>query len=242
MQKVQGERPVTLVGYSLGARVIYQALLALAEQKAFGLVESVFLIGAPTPCEDRDWRRIRVVVAGRVVNVYTQEDYILGFLYRTSSLQYGVAGLQALEDVERIENYDATALMGGKGHASYRYIAGQILQQVGVEDIDLAVIEKQRIARGKLEREPAVGQLVHTEDLLEESELPDNRDKEMKQEPERHLSIHQEIKPSDNAMTDYVESPFKLAQSVTPESEEEDSDEDVGQRIAMVDLDPKPVL
>jgi hypothetical protein len=242
MQKVQGERPVTLVGYSLGARIIYQALLVLADQNAFGLVESVFLIGAPTPCEDRDWRRIRAVVAGRVVNVYSQEDYILGFLYRTSSLQYGVAGLQAVEDVERIENYDATTLMGGKGHASYRYIAGQILQQIGVEDIDLAVIEKQKIARGKLEGEPAVGQLIPTEDLLGGSELPDNRDRETREEPQHHSSIHEEITPSDNKVTNLIESPSKLARSVTPELEEEDSDEDVGQRIAMVDLDPKPVL
>ncbi len=177
-----------------------------------------------------------------VVNVYSQEDYILGFLYRTSSLQYGVAGLQAVEDVERIENYDATTLMGGKGHASYRYIAGQILQQIGVEDIDLAVIEKQKIARGKLDGEPVVGQLIPTEDLLGGSELPDNRDRETREEPQHHLSIHEEITPSDNKVTNLNESPSKLARSVTPESEEEDSDENVGQRIAMVDLDPKPIL
>ena len=47
MQKAQGERPITLVGFSLGARVIYQALLYLAEHNAFGLVESVVLIGTP---------------------------------------------------------------------------------------------------------------------------------------------------------------------------------------------------
>lgn len=242
MQKVQGERPVTLVGYSLGARIIYQALLALAEQNAFGLVESVFLIGAPTPCEDRDWRRIRAVVAGRVVNVFSQEDYILGFLYRTSSLQYGVAGLQAVEDVERVENYDATTLMDGKGHASYRYLVGQILQQLGVEDIDLAVIEKQKTARGKLEGEPVEGQLIPTEDLLGGSERTGNRDQETRGEPEHLLSVHQEITPSDKIVTDLIEGPLKLARSITLESEEEDSDEGAGQRIAMVDLDPKPIL
>lgn len=241
MQKVQGERPVTLVGYSLGARVIYQALLALAEQNAFGLIESVFLLGAPTPCEDRDWRRIRAVVAGRIVNVYSQEDYILGFLYRTSSPQYGVAGLQVVEDVERIENYDATTLMGGKGHTSYRYIAGQILRQVGVEDIDLAVIEKQEIARKKLEGEPAMGQLIPTEDLLEESQLASNTAGGKREEPGQHSLIHQEITPSDNTVTNHIESPSNNARSNTPESEDEDSDEEVGQRIAMVDLDPKPV-
>lgn len=127
MPKVQGERPVTLVGYSLGARVIFQAMLILAEHSAFGLVESIVLIGAPVSVEDPPWRKVRAVVAGRVINVYSREDYILGFLYRTSSLQYGVAGLQIVDGVDRIENYDATNSMGRKGHASYRYLIGQIL-------------------------------------------------------------------------------------------------------------------
>ena len=91
MQKVQGKRPVILVGFSLGARVIYQAFQALVEQNAFGLVESVVLIGLTAPCEEQDWRKARAVVAGRVINVFSPEDYILGFLYRTSSLQYGVS-------------------------------------------------------------------------------------------------------------------------------------------------------
>jgi len=242
MQKVQGERPVTLVGYSLGARVIYQALLVLAEQNAFGLVESVYLIGAPTPCEDRDWRRIRAVVAGRVVNVYSQEDYILGFLYRTSSLQYGVAGLQAAEDVERIENYDATTLMGGKGHASYRYIAGQILRKVGVEDIDLGVIEREEIARRDPEGEPGTEELIPTEDLLGAAELPDNSGKQLREKPKHQSSVQREIEPHGNTVTNLIETSSDPARSATPGSEEEDSDEDSAQRIAMVDLDPEPIL
>jgi hypothetical protein len=36
----QGKRPLTLVGFSLGARVIYACLLSLAERGAFGLVEN----------------------------------------------------------------------------------------------------------------------------------------------------------------------------------------------------------
>ena len=41
INKVQGERPVTLCGFSLGARVIYTCLKTLAERKAFGLIENV---------------------------------------------------------------------------------------------------------------------------------------------------------------------------------------------------------
>jgi thioesterase domain-containing protein len=49
INKAQGERPVTLIGYSLGPRVIYSCLKSLAEREAFGLVEFVVFIGAPVP-------------------------------------------------------------------------------------------------------------------------------------------------------------------------------------------------
>ena len=182
MQKVQGERPVVLVGYSLGARVIYQALLALAERNAFGLVESVVFIGAPVPVEERSWRLIRGVVAGRVVNVYSQEDYMLGFLYRTSSLAYGVAGLQAIEDIDNVENYDATTLIDGKGHAQYKLIVGQILRQIGFEDIDLAEVEREEQETWKAANQQGVDDLIPTDDLLTATELPEDWEKQL-QEP-----------------------------------------------------------
>ncbi|KAH0155550.1 DUF726-domain-containing protein, partial [Aureobasidium melanogenum] len=56
INRAQGERPVTLVGYSLGARVIFTCLKSLAARKAFGLVENVVLLGAPTPSTAADWR------------------------------------------------------------------------------------------------------------------------------------------------------------------------------------------
>jgi pimeloyl-ACP methyl ester carboxylesterase len=87
INKAQGKRPVTLIGYSMGARLIYSCLMSLAERRAFGLVESAVLIGAPAPSDASVWRAIRSVVAGRLVNVYSEKDYVLAFLYRTSSIQ-----------------------------------------------------------------------------------------------------------------------------------------------------------
>lgn len=162
INKVQGERPVTLIGYSLGARVIYSCLNELANRKAFGLVESVCLIGAPVPSDPILWRRIRSVVAGRVVNVYSTKDYLLAFLYRANSLQYGIAGLQAIPDVQYIENVDVSDFV--EGHTQYRFLVGSILQKVELEDIDGATVELQmkklkrqedddRVAREKSEAE-----------------------------------------------------------------------------------------
>lgn len=135
INKAQGERPLTLVGYSLGAKVIFSCLKTLAERKAFGLVESVVLIGTPSPSTAAEWRQIRSVVSGRVVNVYSTNDYILGFLYRSHSVQYGVAGLQAIENVKGVENVDVSNYI--KGHTNYRFLTGRILKQIGFEDVDL---------------------------------------------------------------------------------------------------------
>jgi hypothetical protein len=143
INKAQGERPVTLVGYSLGAKVIFSCLQALAERKAFGLVESVVLIGAPAPSTAAEWRQIRSVVSGRVVNVFSTNDYILGFLYRSSSIQYGVAGLQAIQGVKGVENVDVSEYVSG--HTQYRFLTGRILTQIGFEDVDVeAVAEEER--------------------------------------------------------------------------------------------------
>ncbi|TDZ74681.1 putative membrane protein [Colletotrichum trifolii] len=137
-RKVQGDRPVSLIGYSLAARAIYTCLMVLAERRQFGLIESVVMIGTPAPSESRVWLALRSVVAGRLINVYSENDYILGFLYRTSNLQFGVAGLQAIQGAEGVENYDVSNMVSG--HLRYQYMIGTILKNIGWEDLDYAQI------------------------------------------------------------------------------------------------------
>ncbi|KAI1093341.1 DUF726-domain-containing protein [Rostrohypoxylon terebratum] len=134
INKAQGERPVTLVGYSLGAKVIYVCLQQLAERRAFGLVENAIMLGAPAPSKTADWRRIRSVVTGRVVNIYSTKDYILAFLSRTNSIQFGVAGLGPVLNVKGVENVEVGDLVNG--HTLYRHATAPILKRIGFEDID----------------------------------------------------------------------------------------------------------
>ncbi|KAF2829771.1 DUF726-domain-containing protein [Ophiobolus disseminans] len=168
INKVQGERPVTLVGYSLGARLIYSCLQKLAERRAFGLIENVVLLGAPCPSDVADWRSIRAVVSGRVVNVFSKQDFILGFLYRTSSVQLGVAGLQPIVGVHGVQNVDVSELVDG--HMQYRYLTGSILRKIGFEDVDIREVEhaeeemKKQQNEEKREREKNEGQSVEGED------------------------------------------------------------------------------
>ena len=144
INRSQGERPVTLVGYSLGARVIWSCLTALAERKAFGLVESAVLIGSPSPSDISTWRLMRTAVSGRLVNVYSTNDYLLAFLHRASSFQYGVAGLAPVSGLSGVENYDVSDTVSG--HLRYRYLVGAIMQKIGFEGIDKVEIAKEATA------------------------------------------------------------------------------------------------
>ena len=142
INRAQGERPMTLIGYSLGSRVIYSCLRSLAERKAFGLIENVVLIGSPVPSTSDNWRAMRSVVSGKMYNVYSNNDYILAFLYRATSIQLGVAGLQAISDVEGVENLDLSKEVSG--HLRYPDLIGKILKRAGfegiaVEDTDIEI-------------------------------------------------------------------------------------------------------
>lgn len=173
INKAQGERPVTLVGYSLGARVIYSCLMTLAKRRAFGLVESVVLIGAPTPSDTADWRIIRSVVASRFVNIYSSNDLILGFLYRTSSIQYGIAGLQKIEGLSSVENVDVSETVSG--HLRYRYLVGSILKKIGFEGLDLSEVKREEDILRDKDEEEEVKKLFEQGKIVGEKVLADGK-------------------------------------------------------------------
>jgi hypothetical protein len=75
-----GVRPVTLVGYSLGSRVIFSCIRELAAKGAYGLVQNVYLFGSPIVAKRDEYIRARSVVSGRFVNGYARNDWILGKL------------------------------------------------------------------------------------------------------------------------------------------------------------------
>ncbi|KAI2631704.1 DUF726-domain-containing protein [Xylaria nigripes] len=140
--RVQGERAVSLVGYGLGARVIYACLTSLSEKRAFGVVENVVLFGAPCPSEIRVWAAMKSVVSGRLINVYSKNDYLLGFLYRTCAWNFGVAGLQPIEGVPRVENVDLSHIISN--HLHYQDHIDNVLLYLRWEDVDYIEPNKNR--------------------------------------------------------------------------------------------------
>ncbi|KAI9029050.1 hypothetical protein CLU79DRAFT_525773 [Phycomyces nitens] len=132
MNRNLGSRPITLVGYSLGARMIFYCLLELARMNCYGLIENVALFGTPVSASRSQWNECTTVVAGKFINGYATNDWLLGFLFRASTAGLGdVAGLRPLDDIEgdRVQNLDCTDLI--KGHLSYRLTMPKLLKRAG---------------------------------------------------------------------------------------------------------------
>ncbi|KAI0432631.1 DUF726-domain-containing protein [Xylaria sp. FL1042] len=137
-----GTRPITLVGYSLGSRVILSCLLELARKGAHGLVQNVYLFGAPLVVKKEEIVKARAVVAGRFVNGYNRNDWILGYLFRlTNGGIRRIAGLATIDGIPDVENFDCTTLVGG--HMQYRTAMPRLLRECGwvVESDEFGEIE-----------------------------------------------------------------------------------------------------
>lgn len=130
IERSLGTRPITLVGYSLGARVIFSCLRELARKGAYGLVQNVYMFGSPIVVSKDDFLKARSVVSGRFVNGYNRNDWILGYLFRlTNGGIRKVAGLGPLTDCPWIESIDVTDLVAG--HMEYRKAMPSLLMRCG---------------------------------------------------------------------------------------------------------------
>ncbi|OKL59526.1 hypothetical protein UA08_05424 [Talaromyces atroroseus] len=127
-----GKRPITLLGFSLGSRVIFSCLKELAKKGGYGLVQNVYLFGSPIVANKDDYLKARSVVVGRFVNGYSSNDWILGYLFRaTSGGIMRVAGLAPVLNIPGLENFDVTNLV--TGHMNYRAAMPRLLREVGWE-------------------------------------------------------------------------------------------------------------
>lgn len=136
-----GIRPITLVGFSLGSRVIFSCLKELARRGGVGLVQNVYMFGSPVVVKKEEYIRARSIVPGRFVNGYATNDWILGYLFRaTSGGIMRVAGLASVEGCG-VENFDVTDVV--PGHMAYRAMMPTLLDRVGwkVESLEYTEIE-----------------------------------------------------------------------------------------------------
>mmetsp|Transcript_53493 Transcript_53493/g.116221 ORF Transcript_53493/g.116221 Transcript_53493/m.116221 type:complete len:310 (+) Transcript_53493:3-932(+) len=115
MAATTGRRPVTLVGVSHGAAVIAACLDELVQANALGIVQDVFLLGAPLSAADaQTWEGRRRVVAGRFVNAFHPKDYIL--LAASGAMLRTIAGTAPLNH-KGIENVNVSDIVSS--HLDY---------------------------------------------------------------------------------------------------------------------------
>ncbi|CAE6518397.1 unnamed protein product [Rhizoctonia solani] len=130
IERSLGVRPISLIGYSLGARVIFYALIELSRKKAFGIIQDVFILGTTVTASTQQWLQVRGVVAGRLVNCFARNDWLLNYLFRATTAGIGtVAGLRPVDNVPGLENVDVTDKI--LGHLSYRTFMPIIMDQLG---------------------------------------------------------------------------------------------------------------
>ena len=153
LDRRQGTRPVTLIGYSIGTFIFITVLLAIsvmtfsvlctgcvairrccavleaAEGGAGrGLIDGVVLVGATLDCGHDTWAPIRAVSCGRVVNAHVSgaaasNDWLLAFLYR--------ANTQVLSSV-----FNPTNVVGAaKGLAAWCVVSHPGVENVDVSDV-----------------------------------------------------------------------------------------------------------
>lgn len=136
-----GVRPITLVGFSLGARLIYSCLLSLAKSGDFGIVENVYLFGSPIVIKEDDIALARTAVSGRFVNGYVKQDWILGYLFRaTSGGLRSIGGLSPIDsETFNIENFNCSEFV--KGHMQYREAMPKLLRHIGWEVLEDQFVE-----------------------------------------------------------------------------------------------------
>jgi hypothetical protein len=112
---------VVLIGYSLGVRVILSALDYLEQENAGDIVDDVYFLAGAVATSDSRLQRLTYglypAVRGNIVNIYSNRDFILKYLYCMMNLWETPIGITALQD-QRIKNFNFTQLVGGH----FRYI------------------------------------------------------------------------------------------------------------------------
>lgn len=134
LSRQHGNRPVTLIGFSLGARVVYHCLLEMAKhpQKAVGMIDDVVLLGAPVTGSPSEWKKVGKVVSGRIINGYCSTDWLLKFLYRAMNIQFTIAGTgPVVTGCAKVVNVNLSHIV--QGHNDYQHKMTDILKAIGIK-------------------------------------------------------------------------------------------------------------
>lgn len=226
-----GTRPITLVGYSLGSRVIFSCLQELAKRGAYGLVQNVYLFGSPVVYKKEEYLRARTVVPGRFVNGYNRTDWVLGYLFRlTNGGIRRVAGLAAIDGLPWIENMDCTEYVNG--HMEYRTAMPTLLIKAGwmVESDEFTEIEDPDPENHNARQRELINEIEEARKKLEEEGKQDTGKKSK-------FSIFGRKKKLERQEWELYEDTKDKPEGEKKTAEAEEEDRDAAYRGALFDVD-----
>jgi len=120
ISKNLNEDSVSLIGHSLGARVLFFGLRDWSSSSRLK-PESVFLLGGAVP-KNRKWFQVAKKLKGRLFNIYNDEDKVLKIEYRISSFGLDPCGLRPITQKHpRIVNINVSRMLGSS-HDFERYM------------------------------------------------------------------------------------------------------------------------
>jgi len=116
--RADGRARYVLFGHSLGARVIYYTLQALAEANVKQpRIREVHLLGGAVGRDRKTWKGIDSAVDGRICNYFSKRDDVLRVLYKVGTLFISEPiGRGPIESISnKIYNVDVTDYVSGHG-------------------------------------------------------------------------------------------------------------------------------
>ncbi len=109
----------TLLGHSLGARVIYFTLRTLATNAEKHMVRDVHLFGGAVDNDRAWWRHAKHAVGGSIYNYYSNNDQVLKYMYSAGTFfASSPVGRHKIERVKGVRNIDLSSIVDG--HMKYK--------------------------------------------------------------------------------------------------------------------------
>ena len=131
LERAQGARPVTLVGSSFGALVIFEALKHMSTRKHNkGLIYNVFFFGAPITGSAKEWEPLSQLISGQIVNCLSKNDWVLKMMVRGVGTTMCVAGLDGI-NLARVSNINLSPIVSA--HGDWLTQMPRILGMVGLQ-------------------------------------------------------------------------------------------------------------
>lgn len=122
---------VSLVGYSFGSLVIYECLMELKKREATGIIEDVILLGLPAIVNLDQWKSIRQIVPGRLINGYIQNDSFLNYISSNYLSFNQMCGKMKIE-LDYIESYDLSSIV--MDHRDYPREMKRIFEAINIKN------------------------------------------------------------------------------------------------------------